>query len=154
MQTLISLDQLHCHRKSDVTSAEPYLLTAFFKIDGDTIVYDRADDGREGLFLKGTCTFAGTSGSHGDLGTRDVEVGDDMPIPSALGELEQEINKIIPKLGPMKQRPDDKDIADLKANVHAAVKRAIKAKQGWFRNILNLFNGDVLIDADYFLAND
>jgi hypothetical protein len=207
MQTMISLDQLHCHRKSDVTSAEPYLLTAFFKIDGDTIVYDRADDGREGLFLKGTCTFAGTSGSHGDLGTRDVEVGDDVPIPSALGELglelrrippaprtnippeitlpgfvgvvvaameensaldsaaaagrvafnrslEQEINKIIPKLGPMKQRPDDKDIADLKANVHAAVKRAIKARQGWFRNILNLFNGDVLIDADYFLAND
>ena len=198
MQTLISLDQLHCHRKSDVTSAEPYLLTAFFKIDGDTIVY--GEDG----FLKGQCTFVGTSGAHGDLGTRDVEVGDDVPIPSALGELglelkripparggppeaavpgfvgvvvavleensatdsaaaagrvafnkslEQEINKIIPTLR-IPNLPTPDQIAALKANVHAAVKRAIRAKQGWFRNILNLFNGDVLIDADYFLVND
>ena len=85
MQTLISLDQLHCHRKSDVTSAEPYLLTAFFKIDGDTIVY--GEDG----FLEGQCTFVGTSGAHGDLGTRDVDVGDDVPIPSALGELGLEL---------------------------------------------------------------
>ena len=199
MQTLISLDQLHCHRKSDVTSAEPYLLTAFFKIDGDTIVY--GEDG----FLEGQCTFVGTSGAHGDLGTRDVDVGDDVPIPSALGELglelkrippaaggppeaslpgfvgvvvavleensaldsaaaagrvafnrslEQEINKIIPKLRIPNSVPTPDQVAALKANVHAAVKGAIKAKQGWFRNILNFFNGDVLIEADYFLAND
>jgi hypothetical protein len=195
MRTLISLDQFHCHRKSDITSAEPYLWTAFFKIDGDTVIHD-------GLSLKGPCTFVGTSGSHGDLGTRDVGVGDDVVIPSALGELglelkrippevgapeftlpgfagvvvalleensatdagaaagrrafnsslEQEINKIIPKL--KTPEPGDQDIAVIKANVVAAVRRAIIDNQGFWRNVLNFFNGDVLIDAGFFLADD
>lgn len=85
LQTLISLDHLHCHNESDdIGSDEPYLWTAFFKIDGDTVILDRAADGR--LVLDGTCTFVGTSGSHGNLGHTDVEEGDDVPIPAVLGE--------------------------------------------------------------------
>jgi len=85
LQTLISLDNLHCHNESDdIGSDEPYLWTAFFKIDGDTVILDRAADGR--LVLDGTCTFVGTSGSHGNLGHTDVEEGDDVPIPAVLGE--------------------------------------------------------------------
>jgi hypothetical protein len=198
MYTLISLDQLHCHRKAGITSAEPYLLTAFFKIDGDTIVY-----GEDGL-LQGRCTFVGTSGSHGDLGTSDVDVGDDVSIPSALGELglelkrippdprtnippeatwpgfvgvvvalmeeqwpttdaaaaagrvafnrsvEQQINKIIPTLGARNPRPSDDQIAEFKANVYAAVKRAVIDNESWWR----LVHPDYLIQADYFLADD
>jgi hypothetical protein len=83
----MTLDLLHCFKQSDWGSAEPYLWTAFFKIDGDTVVLDLADDGRPGLWLRGPCTFAATSGAHGDLGDASVEEGDDVPIPSALGEV-------------------------------------------------------------------
>jgi len=42
LQTLISLDQFHCFRMPDTGTAEPYAWTAFFKIDGDTVVTDLA----------------------------------------------------------------------------------------------------------------
>jgi hypothetical protein len=63
--------------------------TAFFKIDGDTVVIDLADDGRTGVFLNGVCTFVATPGSHGDLRDHSVAEGDDVPIPAELGELRQ-----------------------------------------------------------------
>jgi hypothetical protein len=179
-----------------------------FKIDGDTIVYDFADDARPGLFLKGPCTFVGTSGAHGNLGTSDVDVGDDVPIPSALGELglelkrippaprtnlppeftwpgavgvvvalmeensstdagaaagraafnsalEQQINTtIIPNIAISNPVPRPEDIAKLRSDVHDAVKSAIVSNQGFLRNLLNFFNGDFLIQADFFLADE
>lgn len=91
LQTLISLDQFHCFRMSDTDTAEPYAWTAFFKIDGDTVVIDLADDGRTGVFLNGVCTFVATPGSHGDLRDRSVAEGDDVPIPAELGELRQSL---------------------------------------------------------------
>jgi hypothetical protein len=87
LQTLISLDQLHCFKMSEFGTAEPYAWTAFFKIDGDTVQVDLADDGRPGLFLTGVCTFVATPGSHGDLRDRSVGEGDDVPIPAELGEV-------------------------------------------------------------------
>jgi hypothetical protein len=61
----ISLDHIHCYKQPEISGSEPYLLTAFFKIDGDTIVVDL---GASGFFLNGPCTFVGTAGSHGNLG--------------------------------------------------------------------------------------
>ena len=55
----ISLDHLHCYTQPEHSGGEPYLWTAFFKIDGDTIVVDLD---AQGIFLNGPCTFvAGTS---------------------------------------------------------------------------------------------
>jgi hypothetical protein len=94
LQTLVSLDHLHCHREGDglLSDDEPYLWTAFFKVDGDTVVLDligdRPDDELtvSDLYLRGTCTFVTTPGNHGNLGDSDVEAGDDVGIPSAVGE--------------------------------------------------------------------
>jgi hypothetical protein len=72
---------------SEFGTAEPYVWTAFFKIDGDTVQVDLADDGRPGLFLTGVCTFVATQGSHEDLRDRSVAEGDDAPIPAELGEV-------------------------------------------------------------------
>ena len=53
----------------------------FFKIDGDTAKLD--DD----AFLHGTCAVVATPGSHGNLGDSDVDEGDDVIVPRAVGEL-------------------------------------------------------------------
>jgi hypothetical protein len=52
----------------------------FFKIDGDGVALTDA------LKLSGSATVVTTPGSHGNLGTSDVDAGDDVSIPSALGE--------------------------------------------------------------------
>lgn len=75
----IKLERIHCYEESDWGSAEPYFWTVFFKIDGETLTINT------GATLSGSPVVVGTSGSHGNLGTRDVEAGDDIPIPEALG---------------------------------------------------------------------
>jgi len=76
------LDHIHCFDEGDGWgSAEPYLWTVFFKVDGDTVAL--GDD----LFLHGNATVLTTPGSHGNLGDADVDEGDDVSIPSAIGEL-------------------------------------------------------------------
>jgi hypothetical protein len=78
----IKLDNIHCSDEGDfIGSAEPYLWTVFFKIDGDTTHVDSS------LTLQGTATVVTTPGNHGNLGVHDVDAGDDIPIPPALGEL-------------------------------------------------------------------
>ena len=85
LQTLISLDHFHCYNESDgAGDDEPYVLVAFFKIDGDTAVVNVNQDNE--LFIDGTCTYVGTPGTHGNLGDTDVEEGDDVPVPAAVGE--------------------------------------------------------------------
>ena len=82
LRTRLSLDHILAYEEGDgFGSAEPYLWTVFFKIDGDTVVL--GDD----AFLHGTCTLVGTPGSHGNLGDTDVDAGDDVLIPRAIGEL-------------------------------------------------------------------
>ena len=79
----ISLDHLHCYKDGEIRSAEPYLLTAFFKIDGEGNFID-VKDGQ--FFIGGSCTFRATPGSHGNLGTRHVSNGADVSIPPPIGE--------------------------------------------------------------------
>jgi hypothetical protein len=77
----ITLRNIHCSDEGDGPgNAEPYLWTVFFKVDGDTASVQ--DD-----VLQGTAMVVGTPGNHGDLGIfgRDVEPGDDVPIPASLG---------------------------------------------------------------------
>ena len=79
----IELDRIHCYDEGDgIGSAEPYLWTVFFMIDGSTVSVSPS------LTLDGTATTVFTPGSHGNLGSPgdDVDEGDDVPIPSALGQ--------------------------------------------------------------------
>ena len=84
---IISLDHIHCNKDGEIGSAEPYLLTAFFKVDGDGN-YINLDTSEPPLFIDGFCTFQGTPGTHGNLGDTAVSDGDDVPIPPALGEFQ------------------------------------------------------------------
>ncbi|MFT4025170.1 MAG: hypothetical protein QM664_15455 [Flavihumibacter sp.] len=80
LNVVFSLDRLHCHDEGDGWgSAEPYLWTVYFKIDGETC---RLNDS---LMLEGTATVFTTPGSHGNLGDTDVDAGDNVAIPAAIG---------------------------------------------------------------------
>ena len=77
----VTLSNIHCYDEGDsIGSAEPYLWTVFFKIDGDTAHVNT------GMFLEGTATVVATPGNHGDLGPGGVDGGEDVPIPPELGE--------------------------------------------------------------------
>jgi hypothetical protein len=78
----IALRNIHCSDEGDGPgSAEPYLWTVFFKVDGDTV---SAESGT----LQGTATVVATPGNHGDLGDpgSDVDPGENVPIPASLGQ--------------------------------------------------------------------
>jgi hypothetical protein len=76
----ISLDTIVCHDEGDGWgSAEPYLWTVFFKIDGSTVSLN------DSLNLMGTATIETTPGSHDNLGDTDVDEGDTVSIPNAIG---------------------------------------------------------------------
>ncbi len=73
-------DRLVCNDEADGWGdAEPYMWTIFFKIDGTTC---RLNDS---LMLEGTATVFTTPGSHGNLNNTDVDAGDSIPVPSAIG---------------------------------------------------------------------
>lgn len=80
LNVTFSLDRLVCYDEADGWgSAEPYMWTVFFKIDGTTC---RLNDS---LMLEGTATVFTTPGSHGNLDDNDVDAGDTVQIPDAIG---------------------------------------------------------------------
>lgn len=89
LQVELKFDHLHCHEEGDgIGSSEAYLWTIFFKIDGDSVFL--GDD----LFLHGNCTLVPTPGSHGNLGDSDIDEGDDVQVPSSIGEFHTTLNPI------------------------------------------------------------
>lgn len=81
LQVDMKLHRLHCYKEGDGWGgSEAYLWTMYFKIDGDSVFL--GDD----HFLHGNCTFFPTPGSHGNLGDSHIGAGDDVPVPSAIGE--------------------------------------------------------------------
>lgn len=83
------LDRLHCFDEGDGWgSAEPYLWTVFFKVDGETVSVSPA------LNLSGQAVIHTTPGSHGNLGDTDVDEGDDVTIPTAIGEWQTDLRPI------------------------------------------------------------
>ena len=97
----VRLDRIHCFDEGDGWgSAEPYLWPVFFKIDGETVSLT------ESLTLSGTATVVGTFGNHGNLGDTDVDAGDDLAIPEALGSWST-VLKPIPVPGSLSGLIDD-----------------------------------------------
>ncbi len=63
----------------DPDSVTPYLWTLFYKVDGSNVSLNA------GGTLSGQADVVTTPGSHGDLGTSSINVGDSITIPSVLG---------------------------------------------------------------------
>jgi hypothetical protein len=96
----LELDRIFCHDEGDGWGdAEPYLWTVFFKIDGSTLIV--ADD----LTLSGNATIQTTLGSHGNLNNTDVDEGDNVVIPAAIGHFDT-ILEPIPLSPPWDQLAD------------------------------------------------
>jgi hypothetical protein len=89
LDVTLRLSNLRCHDEGDGPgSAEPYLWTVFFKIDGDTTVVNPS------LTLQGTATVVGTPGNQGNLPNHDVDPGENVPIPAAIGEFKTRLKPI------------------------------------------------------------
>jgi hypothetical protein len=98
----MKLDHVHCHDEADGWGdTEPYLWTLFFKIDGDSVPLTGD------LKLSGTTTVVTTTGSHGNLGTSDVNAGGDVPIPSPIGEWSPRATRGRKRPGRRRTEPDD-----------------------------------------------
>lgn len=77
----VRLTELHCVDEGDGPgTAEPYLWVLFYKLDGETVSMGT------GAKLQGNVlTKRIPSPGHGNLGSRDVDAGDTIPIPGDLG---------------------------------------------------------------------
>jgi hypothetical protein len=84
----LKLSTLRCHRDGETFSAEPYLWTVFFKIDGDTAAIS------SNFILEGTATIIGTLGNHGNLTSRGVDDGENTSVPAGLGEFNTQLKPI------------------------------------------------------------
>lgn len=92
LDVFIKLREVICHDEGDGWGdAEPYLWTAFFRIGGDdvTIVLDGVDFSatppKPIIHLEGSPLMQFGLGSHGNLGTDDVDEGEIVPIPGFIG---------------------------------------------------------------------
>jgi len=92
LQLKFNLGTLHCTDEGDgLGDAEPYLWTVFFKIDGDTTAIKPVNGI---LHLQGNATVVGTPGNHGNLGVQEVDAGQTVSIPKAIGQFETTLTPI------------------------------------------------------------
>jgi hypothetical protein len=85
----IRLTSVRCIDEGDGPgSAEPYLWTVFFKVDGRTASVTPQ------LRLSGRSTVVGRTGDHGDLPNHDVDDGEVVAIPAALGSYSTQLRPI------------------------------------------------------------
>ena len=101
----IVLDQIICHDEGadPGTGVEPYLYTIFFKVDGNTVALRDPD-----LTLSGEAVMLQLArGSHGNLGTRQVDTDDQVPIPAAIGRAQTDLQAI--PVDPALQQPGTPD---------------------------------------------
>src|SRR5690606_18885974 len=79
LNVVLKLNQIICHDEGDGPgSAEPYLWAIFFKIDGLSVQ-------QNGVSLVGEAEFRFSQGSHENLPNHDVDPGEVIQIPSAVG---------------------------------------------------------------------
>lgn len=144
----LRLNNLHCFDEGDgIGSAEPYLWTVFFKIDGDTARVN------PGLSLEGTATVLGTPGNHGNLPNHDVDPGENVPIPAVIGQfntrlrpipLEQPVGKVTEVGGVMGVitvlMEEDNTKNSAVARGHEALNRAVQDSLNALIPTLNFFH--------------
>jgi hypothetical protein len=83
MKVRVAFSSLFCHEEADgVGSAEPYLWTLYFTIDGSSVTLDLNADNQ--LVLRGTSRNVGSPGSLGNLGNTDVDPQEDVVLPPAI----------------------------------------------------------------------
>jgi hypothetical protein len=83
LKVSFDLTNIVCADEGDGSGdAEPYLWTAFFKVDGSTVSINP-----QTKKLEGAATVVGMPGNHGDLGPdgSDVDAGQTVPIPASVG---------------------------------------------------------------------
>lgn len=81
VKTTITLDRIKCYDEGDGWgSAEPYLWTIFYKVDGTTVRL-----GSNGK-LRGPGTFRFHHTSHDNLPNQDMDAGETVAVPAVIGQ--------------------------------------------------------------------
>src|ERR671910_189511 len=130
----IELDHIHCHEEGDgIGSAEPYLWTVFFKVDGTTVSVT------PGFTLDGEATVEFTPGSHGNLPNSDVDPGEDVDILGILGDWS---TQLVATRTLTNQEVTDEEIAAFEESISEIVADAVSSQQNVFENIWSWLNED------------
>jgi hypothetical protein len=119
----LEIERLTCHDDGGVGRAEPYLLAAFFKIDGDTVRL--RDDGA----LAGTVTFdAEDTPTHGNLGVKRLGSGESTSIPPRLGRFQTRLTPVA--IPPKVRRKGVQDVRGVVGMMYVLMERDGSSETG------------------------
>ncbi|MDJ0352301.1 SAM-dependent methyltransferase [Pseudarthrobacter sp. PH31-O2] len=121
------LQDLHCYDEGDGWgNAEPYIWTAFFKVDGDNFAVEA------GAGLIGSPVIVTSNGTHGNLGNTDVDAGDDVAIPDAVGRWTTKLKPIPINDAGLRALLNDDDIPAI-----GGVVVSVMEEDGWPDSLAN-----------------